>query len=373
MHNDYTFWNSYLEKITEKMIELCDENKNVYVDLHIHSSHSADGSQNLEQILKNTRTKGFDIIAITDHDSIFIYNELYDIVKNGLTMPIIIPGVEFTIDNNKYGNQCHLLQLFINPKDDKIIEKVKYNYESTFNRSKIQFKRLKENEGFQEIIKQKNVKISYESYIKYINKYNLMPEYDTLGQYLMCVMKKHKINNFEVLDVLEKYNDLDYFEDRKRYKKIRYNKLRNKYEYCENNFYNTRFLISMLAIKEVDDDWWPKPSSGSLSVNSYGQLKIDELNFDYPVFWAHPTESKLNVVEEQLKLNNKIIGLEKNKRNKYKKISNFNSLIKKYNLCKIIGSDSHNNSGEFYEDMSYYKINAKEFKKMIIEVYNGKN
>lgn len=159
----------------------------------------------------------------------------------------------------------------------------------------------------------------------------------------------------------------------KNIKKIGYNKLRNKYEYCENNFYNTRFLLSMLAIKEVDDDWWAKPSSGSLSVNSYGQLKIEELDFDYPLFWAHPTESKLNVVEDQLELNDKIMGLEANKRNEYNNMTNFNSLLKKYNLYKIIGSDSHDNLGEFYKEMSYYKINAKEFKKMIMEVYNGKN
>ena len=37
----------------------------------------------------------------------------------------------------------------------------------------------------------------------------------------------------------------------------------------------------MLAVREVDDDWWPAPACGSLSVNSYGQLKPEEINEKY--------------------------------------------------------------------------------------------
>ena len=48
--------------------------------------------------------------------------ELFEIVKNGLTYPLIIPGVELTIDNSEYGNQCHILQLFINPKESNLMK-----------------------------------------------------------------------------------------------------------------------------------------------------------------------------------------------------------------------------------------------------------
>ena len=44
--------------------------------------------------------------------------------------------------------------------------------------------------------------------------------------------------------------------------------------YKRQNKYNARFLLSMLAVREVDDDWWPAPACGSLSVNSYGQLDV---------------------------------------------------------------------------------------------------
>ena len=84
---------------------------------------------------------------------------------------------------------------------------------------------------------------------------------------------------------------MDPYKDRMEYKKKRFEKLRSKYTECEKNIYNTRFLLSMLAVREVDDDWWGEPSSGSLSVNSYGQLKINELNEKYLTIFAHPTET----------------------------------------------------------------------------------
>lgn len=125
----------------------------LFIDLHIHSNYSADGKQNLNQILQTTKEKGFDVIAITDHDSIDAYDELYNIVSKKLTYPLVIPGIEFTIDNKEYGNQCHLLQLFINPKDLIIQKDVLKNYEAMFNRSKKQFERLKQNLAIQELIK----------------------------------------------------------------------------------------------------------------------------------------------------------------------------------------------------------------------------
>lgn len=357
--NNYEFWEEYLDKIKIKIKEMCLKKKKMYIDFHMHSNYSADGKQDLKQILKTTKQKGFDIIAITDHDSIDVYDELYNIVKNKLTKPLIIPGVELTIDNKEYGNQCHLLQLFINPKDMELRKNIKKNYQAMFKRSKIQFQRIKENKALQEIFKKNDIKVSQNEFFKYLNKNNLVPEYDTLSFYIMDKLKQKCINTFNVLNLLEKYNNEDIYEDRKNYKDRRYKKLKDKYKEVEENYYNSRFLLSMLAVREVDDDWWDRPSSGSLSVNSYGQMKVDEITNKYKIFFAHPTEKSLKTVEKIIKNNKNIIGLEENIRNQYININNFYDIISKYNLLRIIGSDSHDDKCTYYNNMEYYLIDSE--------------
>ena len=365
MGNNYEFWENYLIKLKKEIKKICRLKDNLYIDFHLHSNYSADGKQSLSQIIESTKEKGFDIISITDHDSIDVYDELYNIVKYGMTCPLIVPGIEFTTDNLEYGNQCHILQLFINPKDSLLEENVKVNYDAMFNRSKIQFKRLKENVSIQTILRKNKIKISYDEYIKYLNTNNLVPEYDTLCYYLIDKFEKKHITTFDILDLLQKDNEKDCYEDRKEYKRKRFRKLREKYEECEKNNYNSRFLLSMLAVREVDDDWWDEPSSGSLSVNSYGQLHIEDIDNKYKLFYAHPTENRLSVVKKDIRNNKKIIGLEQNIRNNYENIENFNNLIKEMNLLKIIGSDSHDNTFQFYEDMEYYKIKSDEILEII--------
>lgn len=368
MINDYAFWNSYLKKIDDKIKELCNKKDELLIDFHIHSTYSADGKQSIKQIIESTNSKKFDIIAITDHDSLLAYNELYDIVKNGTTVPLIIPGVEFTIDNKEYGNQCHMLQLFVNPKDDAIIKNVDNNYKASFNRSKIQFKRIEENEALQEIFKESNILVSYDEYVDFLNNNNMFPEYDTLCTYLMQKLLEKGVTTFDVFEKLQIYNELDKFEDRKTFKQKRFEKLKQKYERNELNDKNTRFLLSMLAVREVDDDWWDNPSSGSLSVNSYGQLKIEELNKKYYTFFAHPTESSLEVVDRIIKENKNIIGMELNRRCEYNQINKFDEILAKNGMLKIIGSDSHDNSLQFYDDMNFYRIKSNEILKILNKI-----
>ena len=363
--NNYEFWEKYNKLVKYEIKKMCHSKPELYIDLHIHSSYSADGKQNLTQILENAQAKKFDIIAITDHDTLNVYDELFDIVSNGLTNPIIIPGIEFTMDNREYGNQCHLLQLFINPKDPIINKDVLKNYKSMFNRSKIQFKRLKHNLAVQEVLKKYNIHISYNEYEKYLSENDYVPEYDTLCFYLIDKFKEKGVTTFDVLDLLEKYNKDDCFLDRKNYKEKRYKKLREKYELSEINKYNSRFLLSMLAVREVDDDWWPSPSCGSLSVNSYGQLKIEEINEKYDIYFAHPTEKSLNIVNKIVKNKKNIKGLEMNIRNNYENINNFYKILRANDLIEIRGSDSHDATMQFYKDMSYFKIDSSEVEKLI--------
>lgn len=373
MQNNYEFWDQYLKIINKKIIELCKIKEEIYIDMHIHSNYSADGKQSIKEIIEATKRKGFDIIAITDHDTLNAYEEVYEYVKENVTTPIIVPGIEFTVDNYEYGNQCHILQLFVNPKDTDILKNVKINYDASFNRSKIQFKRLKENNAIQDILKENNLKISYSEYLKFIKSKKLFPEYDTLSEYLMMKLKSKNVTTFDILERLEFYNKLDCYEDRKNYKLRRFGRLREKYSYDKVNYYNSRFLLSMLAIKEVDDDWWDKPSSGSLSVNSYGQLKIEDLNTRFITFFAHPTESKLDKVKDIINKNSNIIGLEQNIRNEYKDVSSFTNLLKDKKLYKIIGSDSHDASMLFYQDMNFFKINSEEIINIMKGIHYGKN
>ena len=160
--NNYEFWEEYLKKVKKGIRKLCKEKDKLHIDLHIHSDYSADGKQSVREIIESTKAKGFDVIAITDHDSLDAYDELYNYVKDDLTTPIVIPGIEFTIDNREYGNQCHMLQLFVNPKDKIIQKNVKTNYDAMFNRSKLQFKRLNDNLAIKDILKNKKINISYD-------------------------------------------------------------------------------------------------------------------------------------------------------------------------------------------------------------------
>ena len=365
--NNYEFWNEYLKLIKKEILKLCRNKKKLHIDFHIHSNYSADGKQSISQIIESTKKQNFDIIAITDHDTLEAYDEIYNYVKDGLTNPIIIPGIEFTIDNREYGNQCHLLQLFVNPKDKVLLKNVEKNYNAMFNRSKIQFKRLNENLAMNEITKKNRINISYEEYLKYLLNNQMIPEYETLSFYLIDKLKKRKVTTFDVLDKLEKYNSCDPYKDRQLLKEKRYKQLREKYQYTTSNLYNSRFLLSMLAVREVDDDWWEKPC-GSLSVNSYGQLKIEELNDKYRIFFAHPTEKSLDVVDKIVKNKKSIIGLELNCRSTYNDIENFYKVLDNNNLLKIIGSDSHDNTLKFYNDMNFYEIDSLDLKRIIKSV-----
>ena len=45
------------------------------IDLHTHTNHS-DGTDSVEEILKNAEKNNIEILSITDHDSVDAYFEL---------------------------------------------------------------------------------------------------------------------------------------------------------------------------------------------------------------------------------------------------------------------------------------------------------
>ena len=96
--------------------------------------------------LNNTKQKKFDIISITDHDSVSVYNEMYENFKDELlneeSFPVIITGTEHTVSFPKYGEMCHILKHFINPLDRNVLRDIETLEKSYFHRASMQIKLL---------------------------------------------------------------------------------------------------------------------------------------------------------------------------------------------------------------------------------------
>ena len=368
MENDYFFWNTYLKQTINKIDNMMKEKDIIYTDFHMHSDYSADGKQSLTQIIDRMRNLGMDIISITDHDSLSVYDELFEMMKKDVCSgPIIIPGVEFTIENNDYGSQFHILQLMINPKEGSIIENVNYNANASWIRVKKQFERISENETLQFFFHKYHIYCSEEEYREFLNTCKRpIPEYSTLAEYLMKVLWEKCITTWDILGKLEENNMNDTCLERRKMKEERYKKLREKYKNNEEAQYSPRFLMSMLAVKGVDDDYFPKDKSiGSLSVNNYNELKLEQLNKNHITFFAHPNENRLDMLEKFKKLNSNISGIEYNKQCIFSSPSVFYKKANELNMIQIIGSDSHSLDSSWYDDMSFYRADKMQLRDFI--------
>jgi predicted metal-dependent phosphoesterase TrpH len=63
-------------------------------DLHLHTTHSYDGTATVSAVLRRARELGLDVIAITDHDEISGALEAMDLASHhGIE---VIPGIEIT-------------------------------------------------------------------------------------------------------------------------------------------------------------------------------------------------------------------------------------------------------------------------------------
>ena len=112
-------------------------------DLHMHTNHS-DGTDTVEELLKNAENSNLEIISITDHDSIDAYYELkkYPEIRK-LYKGIIITGTELktyfddiSIEVLAYG--CDYEKLNIHKVDTKTLQEA--NIES--------FRKVLDREGF---------------------------------------------------------------------------------------------------------------------------------------------------------------------------------------------------------------------------------
>ena len=80
-------------------------------DLHIHSKYSPDSFASLNTIFKTAKKRGFDAIAITDHNTCRAWKDARNASKkHGV---LFIPGVEVS-SVDEYGNQTgHVLGFFL--------------------------------------------------------------------------------------------------------------------------------------------------------------------------------------------------------------------------------------------------------------------
>lgn len=368
MNNDYNFWNNYLIDTYDKLKKLVGEKDIIRADFHVHSNYSADSDVSLEQIISRAINLKFDIISVTDHDSVDVYDELYEILlKQEIDNLIIIPGVEFTIDNKEYGSQFHMLQLMINPKSESIIKDTKYQKEACWYRASRQFERLSYNKAMQYFIDQYNIECSMDRYKQYLSKcFRPIPEYKTLMEYIMSEFIPHGITNWNIFEMMEKCNDNDPCYDRKQIKINNFIKLKTRFINQEDSNYNKRFFHCLLAVKGADDDYFPDyECEGDLSVNHFNELKLFELNRDNLTFFAHPSQDKLDLLNNLLKLNPNICGMEFNKRCKYNDPKLFFKKQKELNLIKIIGSDIHDIDSDLYQNLDFYNHSKDEINSLI--------
>lgn len=375
MKNNKEFWNNYNKNCLNKLDNLINEKsaKNedyILADFHIHSNYSSDGAQTLSEIIENSKSKGLEVISVTDHDDVRVYDEIFSLIENG-KLPediIIIPGIEHTVSFPKYGTMCHILKHFLCPKDESLLRDIKIVNDSYFNRAKIQINRIFENSVLKKIIDENEILISYDDYLNFLGKKGIsVPDYAPLVDYLAEKLLEKNISFRKLFEDLIKENENDLSEVRKNMKRERFKKLQTKYADIDVQG-NRRFLLSILAVRGVDDfKFSGYPSSGSLSVDEYGQVDIFKLNHSGITSFAHPTESSIFALEDCKSIGGKLVGIEDNFKNPYKNKDLFFDMKNKMNLVLIKGSDVHSLKENVYENIDFYKNDLTEIKRYVLE------
>lgn len=343
-----------------KIEALIKENKKEYlVDLHIHTCYSADGLTTVKQAISRAKNKGFDIISITDHDSISAYKELLN--SETFDIPeslIIIPGIEFSVSYPAYEGRCHVLKYFYNTNDIDFLNNLEQNKKAYWKRINLQFKRIYENKCLQYFFDKNNINCSIKDYRVFLEKSVIqIPEYDTLIDYIFSLLSQKGILVWDVFSKAVEINEIDTCEKRRELKKASLDRF---YEKNANKDISTRGrkIRPILAPVGIDDADFPGYiSSGSLSVNEYGQVPIEKLlNSGFNIL-AHPSGTKLNLIND---LANILSGLELNIRSD----TWLNDIVnEKANNLKMLvtkGSDTHSYIDTLYDNINFYKMTHEE-------------
>lgn len=371
--NNFKFWQNYNQKCAERIKSLiaeCEKNneQTVLSDLHIHTNCSSDGKQSLNFIINECNQKGFKIIALTDHDSVDVFNELYKrIKKNNLPQfPIILTGVEQTVSFPAYQTMCHIVKLFINPFDRNLKHDLKQLNNSYFNRAKIQFKRIEESPVLKEIFSKYAIKVSYKEFLKYLKEKNInVPDYAPLIDYLADKLKEKNVPTSDVYERVKFYNAKDDCKERKALRDARFEYLDKKYQNIDVQD-NRRFLLSILGVRGVDDDYFKDyPSTGSLSVDEYGQVNIFEMNTNGITIFAHPNENKLQYMDQLKLCKCNFVAFENNFKSTNQDKNAVTNAADKLGLFTTVGSDKHAEIEDVYDDLTFYKFPIRNLKNLI--------
>lgn len=356
------FTEKYNDYILYRIKNLLNESKTVYkADLHIHSQYSPDGHGSLFEIINRTKNYNFDIISITDHDTVKIYDDLqkvqcFDVLNK---YPIIVPGVEFTSKCKNYEGLCHILKYFINLNSLEIRTIIKQNLHSFYERAFKQFERIDENDVLN-YYKDIGCYFDYNEYIWYVESKCSHPDYINLMEYIFM-----KLKNKGVL-IKDVYNKVFLMcqNDICKTRKIKWLASLNRYA-GRKNFEDPMTLLGILAPLGLDDDDFKmyKPL-GSLSVNEYNNVSIEQVSklFGLTV-WAHPIINSIEKIDKSLWRKINIDGLEKNLCNWRVDFYDLKQYADVQGLFYTIGSDSHSCNDKSYENLDYYNWDKKQLGK----------
>lgn len=101
------------------------------IDLHTHTIFS-DGIYSPFELIKLANQNGISALSITDHDTIYGYEEALNFAKDfGIEL---IPGVEISTDIDD--KEIHLLALFIDPKNEELRKYLTFFRDERFYRAK---------------------------------------------------------------------------------------------------------------------------------------------------------------------------------------------------------------------------------------------
>lgn len=109
------------------------------IDLHVHTTAS-DGTMTPAEVVRHAKNTGLTAIAITDHDTVDGIEEAVE--EGNITGLEVIPGVELSVDYN--GKEVHILGLFIDYKNENLLDKLKEQRKNKEDRDIKMIKKLNE-------------------------------------------------------------------------------------------------------------------------------------------------------------------------------------------------------------------------------------
>lgn len=345
----------------KRIDKLLNEKRDEYlIDMHIHTHYSADGIISVKEVINRAKYYKFDIISITDHDSIDAYKEINEL--DSKDFPIIIPGIEFSVSYPEYEERCHVLKYFYNMNDSRFKKNLEQNKDAYWNRIELQFERIHENPTLQYFSRKYNIEYSIEDYKLFLKNNNIkIPEYPTLMEYLFSLLIKNDVMVWDVFNKAMEDNQQDPCKKRKQKKIETLERFYKKY-INENINRVGRKLKPILAPVGIDDkNFIEYKSSGSLSVHEYNQISINDVNNSGINILAHPNPNKIDCIDS---LSHVLSGLELNIRSERQTNNDIMKKAKKNKLLITRGSDSHFNTEASYNALDFYKMKHNDLLKI---------